>query len=54
MDGRHHLVEPILRLDQLAGTAAPLGQPSQERFVHGAVDAEREDANPLESACRAS
>ena len=45
MDLRHHLVQPVFRLDQLARTAASLRQTPQESFVHGAVDADREYAD---------
>ena len=48
MDARHHLVEPVLRLHQLARAAAPLGQAAQEPLIDGAVDPDGEDADPLE------
>jgi hypothetical protein len=50
VDLAHHLVEPVLRLDQLAGAAAQAGQPAQERGVDRLVDAEREHPQPRQLA----
>jgi hypothetical protein len=48
MDPVHHLVEPVLALDQLAGAAAEPGQPLQEPLVDRRVHPDRVDPHPAQ------
>ena len=45
MDLRHHHIEPVLGLDQLAQSPARSGEPLEERGVDRLIDAEREHAH---------
>ena len=53
VDLRHHRVEPILRLDELAQPAARAREPAQERRVDRLIDAEREHRARCAGSARA-